>query len=104
MISHLPARTLRLLRGDRLSFATLQHLLVRWGVYIPKDGHCNCRKCKQQIKKNNCYFDLYFEARDVWRKEMAKHHPDRGGNARRAAKVNAMWDRTEELFRRRGIP
>lgn len=38
-----------------------------------------------------------------WRQLIAKHHPDRGGCTETCATINYFWDRTQELFKRRGI-
>lgn len=48
------------------------------------------------------HLEILEAAREAWRRAIAQVHPDRGGSTTLAAKVNALWQRVELLFRKKG--
>ena len=47
--------------------------------------------------------EILHDAWQAWRRLMQKVHPDRGGDARACARLNAVWQRVKTLFARKGI-
>ena len=48
-------------------------------------------------------WDLFSEAKRIWRERIAREHPDRGGSHEQAAIINSLWDNIERRFNKMGI-
>lgn len=95
--------TNRISRSVQERFPRLVTLLDFWGVrdvstdthYYPNPPLCNASA--------NQLWDWFEKAKIEHRKRILLEHPDRGGSWEKAAELNAMWDRTVDLFARQGI-
>lgn len=91
--------------SQRIGRIQLPQALVALGM-----DNVGCKKTKYRhgkimVCKLNEWqlFDLYQAARKLYRQLVVQLHPDRGGSVDLCARLNALWNRIEFLFKRKGI-
>lgn len=68
-----------------------------------RHGERSLRKASFWVRNEANLNAILFDAKQLYRKLVAKLHPDRGGCEEQCRRLNQIWQRIELLFRRKGI-